>query len=317
MRKHLIMVMDDIAKIKPVKDTSFAFLLEASRRGYALSYLNIESLWLAGDQAGATVQSLKVKDDPDHWFELGETKAHVFGPSDLVMMRKDPPVDANYLYATLILDQAKAQGARVVNDPQALRDFNEKLAIAYFGQWMPPTLVSTSHALIKHFLSEHQHIVIKPLDGMGGRGIFMLKHGEANTNAILEALTEGQRRWAMAQAYLPEIADGDKRVLVVNGEIVPYMLARIPGESDFRGNLAQGGRGEGRPVTEVERAIVAAVAPTLMAHGIVFAGLDVIGDRLTEVNVTSPTCVRELDKQFGLNIAGQLFDALEANQTFG
>ena len=313
MNKHLIMVMDDIAKIKPVKDTSFAFLLEASRRGYRLSYLNAESLWLEGATAGASVQSIQVYDDAKHWFELGDVSTHVFGPSDLVMMRKDPPVDANYLTATLILDRAKSQGARVVNDPQALRDFNEKLAIAYFGQWMPPTLVSTSHEKIKHFLSVHKKIVIKPLDGMGGRGIFMMQDGEANTNAILDTLTEGQRRWAMAQAYLPEITDGDKRVLVVHGQIVPYMLARIPGESDFRGNLAQGGRGEGRPVSDVERAIVEAVAPTLMARGILFAGLDVIGDRLTEVNVTSPTCVRELDQQFGLNIAGQLFDGLEAN----
>lgn len=312
MPTNLIMVMDDIAKIKPVKDTSFAVLLEASRRGYALFYATVESLWIDGDQAGVTLHPIEVQDDASDWFSLGEPQAHVFGASDWVMMRKDPPVDAHYIYSTLILDRAKAQGARVVNDPRALRDFNEKLAISYFGQWMPPTLVSASHAQLKAFVQTHQKVVIKPLDGMGGRGIFMVSHGEANINAILETLTGGEKRFAMAQAFLPEIAAGDKRVLVVNGQIVPYMLARIPGSEDFRGNLAQGGRGEGRPVTEVERAIVDGVAPTLMAHGIVFAGLDVIGDRLTEVNVTSPTCVRELDQQFELNIAGQLFDALES-----
>ncbi len=313
MPTNLIMVMDDIAKIKPVKDTSFAFLLEASRRGYRLFYATAESLWINGDQAGATLSPIDVQDDASQWFSLHDRQAHVFGAGDWITMRKDPPVDAHYIYATLILDRAKAQGARVINDPQALRDFNEKLAISYFGEWMPPTLVSTSHAQLKAFVQTHQKVVIKPLDGMGGRGIFMASHGEANINAILETLTGGEKRFAMAQAFLPEIAAGDKRVLVVNGEIVPYMLARIPGSEDFRGNLAQGGRGEGRPVTEVERAIVDGVAPTLMAHGIVFAGLDVIGDRLTEVNVTSPTCVRELDKQFGLNIAGQLFDALESD----
>lgn len=313
MPTNLIMVMDDIAKIKPVKDTSFAFLLEASRRGYRLFYATAESLWIDGDQAGATLSPIDVQDDASQWFSLHDRQAHVFGAGDWITMRKDPPVDAHYIYATLILDRAKAQGARVINDPQALRDFNEKLAISYFGEWMPPTLVSTSHAQLKAFVQTHQKVVIKPLDGMGGRGIFMASHGEANINAILETLTGGEKRFAMAQAFLPEIAAGDKRVLVVNGEIVPYMLARIPGSEDFRGNLAQGGRGEGRPVTEVERAIVDGVAPTLMAHGIVFAGLDVIGDRLTEVNVTSPTCVRELDKQFGLNIAGQLFDALESD----
>jgi len=311
MRRNLIMVMDDIADIKPSKDTSFAFLLEAQRRGYALGYARMHGLSLHGPNAHAECHSLTVTDDPNDWYSLGEGFTHVFGGDDLVMMRQDPPVDADYLYATLVLDRAKAQGAHVVNDPQALRDFNEKLAIAQFGDWMPPTVVSASHTTLKGFVDEHQTAVLKPLDGMGGRGIFLARSGEANINAILETLTGGERHMAMAQAFLPEIASGDKRVLVVNGEIVPVMLARIPGESDFRGNLAQGGRGEAQPVTEVERALVADIAPTLIEAGVVFAGLDVIGDRLTEVNVTSPTCVRELDQAFGLNIAGQLFDALE------
>jgi glutathione synthase len=311
MRKHLIMVMDDIAKIKPHKDTSFAFLLEAQARGYSLLYLTQSDLWLDGDQASAWVRPIEVIDDPSHWFNLGPPRSHRFDDNDWVMMRKDPPVDANYIHATLILDRAKAQGAGVINDPQALRDFNEKLAISHFGRFMPPTCVTSSHAQLKTFIQTHRKVVLKPLDGMGGRGIFLVEHGEANVNAILETLTLGQQRWAMAQAFLPEIADGDKRVLVVNGEIVPYMLARIPGSEDFRGNLAQGGRGEGRPVTDVERAIVESVGPALVKQGILFAGLDVIGNCLTEVNVTSPTCVRELDQAFGLNIAAGLFDVLD------
>ena len=312
MRRNLIMVMDDIAHIKPVKDTSFAFLLEGQRRGYALAYANAHALSLDGPQAQIRVQPLTVKDDAVDWFSAGDPYDHVFGHDDVVMMRKDPPVDADYLYATLVLDRAKDQGAQVVNDPQALRDFNEKLAIAKFGQWMPPTVVSAAHDTLKAFIDQHQQAVLKPLDGMGGRGIFLARSGEANINAMLETLTGGEQHMAMAQAFLPEIDAGDKRVLVVNGEIVPYMLARIPGASDFRGNLAQGGRGEPQPISDVERALVADVAPTLIESGVVFAGLDVIGDRLTEVNVTSPTCVRELDQAFGLNISAQLFDALEA-----
>lgn len=312
MRRNLIMVMDDIAHIKPIKDTSFAFLLEAQRRGYSLAYANPQALSLVGAQAQIRVQPLTVADDPNDWFSAGEAFEHVFGSDDVVMMRKDPPVDADYIYATLVLDRAQAQGAQVVNDPQALRDFNEKLAIAQFGEWMPPTVVSAAHDALKAFIDQHQTAVLKPLDGMGGRGIFLARSGEANINAMLETLTGGERHMAMAQAFLPEIAAGDKRVLVVNGQIVPFMLARIPGDSDFRGNLAQGGRGEAQPVSDIERALVADVAPALVDRGVVFAGLDVIGDRLTEVNVTSPTCVRELDQAFGLNIAAQLFDALEA-----
>lgn len=312
MPKNLIVVMDDIAKIKPVKDTTFAFLLEGMARGYSVYYLNISDLWLDEDQAMASMRAIEVRDHASDWYCLGEPQHHAFGDEDVVLMRKDPPVDANYIYSTLILDRAQAQGARVINEPRALRDFNEKLAITYFGQWMPPTCVSTSHQTLKGFIKKHRKVVVKPLDGMGGRGIFLIEEGEANVNAILETLTGGEQRLAMAQAFLPEIAEGDKRVLVVDGEVVPFVLARIPGEEDFRGNLAQGGRGEGQPITATERAIAEAVAPTLKARGVMFAGLDIIGQRLTEVNVTSPTCVRELDQQFGLNISGQLFDAIEA-----
>lgn len=312
MRRNLVMVMDDIAAIKIVKDTSFALLLEGQRRGYRLLYLNETELFFEHGRSGAEVRPLKVRDDPRGWFELGERHTHYFGPDDVVMMRADPPVDPDYLHATYLLDLAEAAGARVVNRPRALREFNEKLAIGRFPSLIPPTLVSASHARIRAFVREQGRAVLKPLDGMGGKGIFLATADEPNLNSMLETLTGGELRPAMVQAFLPEIADGDKRVLVINGQPVDYALARIPGSEDFRGNLARGGRGEGRPLSSADRAIAEAVGPTLVEHGIMLAGLDVIGDRLTEINVTSPTCIRELDAQFGLNIAGQLFDAIDS-----
>ena len=311
MRANLIVVMDDIARINIVKDTSFALLLEGQRRGYGLFYLNETDLFIEQERAGAEVRPLRVQDDPKGWFELGQSRTHYFGATDLVMMRADPPVDSDYLHATYLLEQAEQAGALVVNRPRALRDFNEKLAIARFPGLIPPTLVSARHDRIKAFVREQGKAVLKPLDGMGGRGIFLATADEPNLNSMLETLTGGERRPAMVQAFLPEIRDGDKRVLVVNGRPVDYALARIPGGDDFRGNLARGGRGEGRPLTAADRAIAEAVGPVLVEHGIALAGLDVIGDRLTEINVTSPTCIRELDAQFGLNIAGQLFDAID------
>jgi len=230
-------------------------------------------------------------------------------------MRKDPPVDADYLHDTHLLSLAQRQGAQVVNDPQGLRDINEKLGALEFPQCCPPTLVSRDAAALKAFVHEHGEAVLKPLDGMGGRSIFRARAGESNLNVILETLTDGGRHLAMAQRYLPEIAQGDKRILLVDGEPVPYCLARIPQGDEFRGNLNAGGRGEGRPLTERDRWIAARVGPALRERGMRFVGLDVIGDYLTEVNVTSPTCIRELDAQFGLNIAGMLFDVIEADAT--
>lgn len=312
MRSNLIMVMDDIADIKIAKDTSFALLLEGQRRGYRILYLNEADLFFQEGRAGAKVRSLQVRDDPDAWYELGMPMNHFFGPDDLVLMRADPPVDPDYLHATYLLDLAEAAGAQVVNRPRALREFNEKLAIGRFPDLIPPTLVSASHAMIRDFVREQGKAVLKPLDGMGGRGIFLATADEPNLNSMLETLTGAGRRPAMAQAFLPQIKDGDKRVLVINGQPVEYVLARIPGSEDFRGNLARGGRGEGRALSPGDRAIAEAVGPILVENGIMLAGLDVIGDRLTEINVTSPTCMRELDAQFGLNIAGQLFDALDS-----
>lgn len=311
MRRNLVMVMDNIAEIKIAKDTSFALLLEGQRRGYRILYLNETDLFFHIGRAGAKARALQVRDDPDGWYELASPTNHFFGPDDLVMMRADPPVDPDYLHATYLLDLAEAAGALVVNRPRALRDFNEKLAIGRFPGLIPPTLVSASHARIRDFVREQGKAVLKPLDGMGGRGIFLATADDPNLNSMLETLTGAERRPAMAQAFLPEIRDGDKRVLVINGQPVEYVLARIPGGEDFRGNLARGGRGEGRALSSSDRAIAEAVGPTLVENGIMLAGLDVIGDRLTEINVTSPTCMRELDAQFGLNIAGQLYDAVD------
>lgn len=308
---NVVVVMAPIASIKVAKDTSFAMLLEAQRRGHRLLYVEPGSLGVVAGQASARLAPLRVADDEKDWFQLEPAQSRALGRDDTVLMRSDPPVDANYLHDTQILGLAQAQGARVVNDPQGLRDLNEKLAALLFPQCCPPTVVSRDARLLKAFVAEHGQAVLKPLDGMGGRSIFRAAAGEPNLNVILETLTEGGRQLAMAQRYLPEIADGDKRILLVDGEPVDYALARIPQGDEFRGNLAAGGRGEGRPLSERDRWIAAQVGPEMRRRGMRFVGLDVIGDWLTEVNVTSPTGVRELDKQFGLNIAGLLFDALE------
>ena len=312
MPLDVVVVMDPIASIKPAKDSTFAMLLEAQRRGHRLHYALPGSLAVAGAAAQATTAALEVRDSKTDWFSIGPAAARPFASGDLVLMRKDPPVDADYLHDTQILGLAQGQGARIVNDPRGLRDLNEKLAALLFPDCCPPTLVSRDAGGLKAFVNAHGEAVLKPLDGMGGRSIFRVRAGEPNLNVILETLTAGGAHLAMAQRYLPEIRDGDKRILLVDGEPVDYCLARIPQGDEFRGNLAAGGRGEGRPLSERDRWIAARVGPEMKRRGMYFVGLDVIGDWLTEVNVTSPTCIRELDAQFGLNIAGRLFDALEA-----
>jgi glutathione synthase len=308
----VVVVMDPIGSIKIAKDSTFAMLLEAQRRGHRLLYVLPGGLSVRDGAAVATVAPLQVRDDSAGWYELGIWSQVVLGPRQVVLMRKDPPVDANYLHDTQILGLAQRAGAVVVNDPRGLRDMNEKLTALEFPQCCPPTLVSREAPAIKAFIAEHGEAVLKTLDGMGGRSIFRARHGDPNVNVILETLTEGGRHLAMAQRYIPEITDGDKRILLVEGEPVDYCLARIPQGDEFRGNLAAGGRGEGRPLSERDRWIAAQVGPEMRRRGMVFVGLDVIGDYLTEVNVTSPTCIRELDAQFGLNIAATLFDAIEA-----
>ncbi|MGX9720792.1 glutathione synthase [Stenotrophomonas acidaminiphila] len=312
MMLDVIVVMDPIAQIKIAKDTTFAMLLEAQRRGHRLHYVRPGGLALEGGTAVAETAPLQVRDDPAGWFTLGSYARTAFGPGQIVLMRKDPPFDSEFLYDTQVLSVAQAAGACVVNDPQGLRDYNEKLAALLFPQCCPPTLVSRGAAALKAFALEHGQVVLKPLDGMGGRSIFRSGSGDPNLNVILETLTDGGRRLALAQRFIPDISAGDKRILLIDGEPVDYCLARIPQGDEFRGNLAAGGRGEGRPLSERDRWIAAQVGPEMKRRGMRFVGLDVIGDYLTEVNVTSPTCARELDAQFGLNIAGQLFDALEA-----
>ena len=312
MPLDVVVVMDPIGSIKIAKDTTFAMLLEAQRRGHRLHYVRPGGLAVRDGRAVATAAPLSVRDDKADWFSLAEFAELEFGPGQVALMRTDPPVDENYLHDTHILGLAQQAGTLVVNDPQGLRDYNEKLAALLFPQCCPPTLVSRDIAALKAFVGEHREAVLKPLDGMGGRSIFRARAGEANLNVILETLTGGGRSLALAQRFIPEIKDGDKRILLVDGEPVDYCLARIPQGDEFRGNLAAGGRGEGRPLSERDRWIAAQVGPEMKRRGMLFVGLDVIGDYLTEVNVTSPTCARELDAQFGLNICGTLFDAIEA-----
>lgn len=313
----VIVVMDPIGSIKIAKDSTFAMLLEAQRRGHRLHYVLPGGLSMRDGEAVALVAPLGVREDPGSWYELGPSSHYVPNQGTVVLMRKDPPVDADYIHDTQVLGFAQRQGALVVNDPQGLRDLNEKLAALEFPQCCPPTLVSRDAAALKAFVADHGDVVLKPLDGMGGRSIFRARTGDANLNVILETLTEGGRHLAMAQRYLPEIVDGDKRILLIDGVPVDYCLARIPQGDEFRGNLAAGGRGEGRPLGERDRWIAAQVGPEMRRRGMRFVGLDVIGDYLTEVNVTSPTCIRELDAQFGLNIAGMLFDAIEGKRETG
>jgi len=311
MPLDVVVVMDPIGAIKIAKDTTFALLLEAQRRGHRLLYVQPGGLSLRDGVAMARLAPLSVRDQPGGWHELGAMSDQPLGPGQVVLMRKDPPFDDQYLYDTHILGIAQSAGAMVVNDPQGLRDLNEKLAALLFPQCCPPTLVSRDPTALRAFVVEQGEAVLKPLDGMGGRSIFRVRAGDPNLNVILETLLGGGSL-ALAQRFIPGISDGDKRVLLVDGEPVDYVLARIPQGDDFRGNLAAGGRGEGRPISERERWIAAQVAPEMKRRGMLFVGLDVIGDYLTEVNVTSPTCVRELDAQYGLNIAALLFDAIEA-----
>lgn len=304
-------VMDPIEHIKPAKDSTFAMMLEAQRRGCDLRYVAPGGLSIRDGVAYARVAPVRVEDGGTPHFALGEFQDVPFSAGQVVLMRKDPPVDAGFIYDTHVLSMAEAQGARLVNAPSALRDFNEKLAAQLFPQCCAPTLVSRDSAALKAFVQRHGRAVLKPLDGMGGRSIFQANAGDPNLNVILEALAGDSSQPVMAQRYVPEIVDGDKRILIVDGVAVPYCLARIPQGDEFRGNLAAGGRGEGRPLSDRDRWIAEEVGGFLTSQNILFAGLDVIGDYLTEVNITSPTCIRELDAQFGLNIAGLLFDAVE------
>lgn len=305
------MVMDPIGRINIKKDTSFAMLLEAQARGWELHYMELGSLYLRNGKAYAKTRTLVVQRDESQWFRFVAERDITLDTLDVIIMRKDPPFDQEYLYATYLLELAEHAGVNVVNKPQSLRDANEKLFTAWFPQCCTETLVTMDSHRIKDFLHELGEIIVKPLDGMGGSSIFYVREGDPNLSVILETMTQHNTRTVMAQKYLPEIKDGDKRILMVNGEPIPYCLARIPGKGESRGNLAAGGSGEGRALTDQDRWIAGQVGPTLREKGLAFVGLDVIGNTLTEINVTSPTCVQELDKQFGLNISGQLMDHIE------
>jgi len=303
--------MDPIESITPYKDSSLAMLLEAERRSAEIHYFQQKDLKLLGGEALGQSQRLNVKDDNSDWYSFGATEEVALGSLDAILMRKDPPFDMEYVYTTYILDRAREAGALVVNHPQALRDMNEKAYTAWFPNCTPLTLITRSMNEMKEFLLEHERIVVKPLDGMGGKSIFVIRKGDNNANVIFETLTDYGQRFAMAQVFIPEISAGDKRILLVNGEAVPYSLARIPPADDNRGNLVTGATGVGQELSAADKAICKEVGPILRDRGVFFAGIDVIGDYLTEVNVTSPTGIRELDSQFELNIAGQLFDAIE------
>jgi glutathione synthase len=304
--------MDPIQSITPKKDSSLAMLLEARRRGYELHYMLQADMRLLEGRPLARSHLLNVRDDNEDWFEIGAEQEIALGDLDVILMRKDPPFDMEYVYTTYILERAELAGALIVNRPQALRDMNEKVFTAWFPDCAPVTLVTRSMADMKAFVKEHGKVVVKPLDGMGGKSIFVIEQGDNNANVIIETLTDNGGRFAMAQVFVPEISDGDKRILLIDGEPVPHSLARIPSADDNRGNLVMGAAGEGRELSVRDREICARVGPVLRENGVIFCGIDVIGDYLTEINSTSPTGIRELDRLFGLNIAGTLFDAIEA-----
>ncbi|MBK1649980.1 glutathione synthase [Rhabdochromatium marinum] len=308
MNLRLAMVMDSIGSINIKKDSSFAMLLAAQKRGWELGYLELGDLLLRDQRVYGRSRPLRVRDDPKDWFELGDSQLAPLDAFDAVLMRKDPPFDMEYIYATYLLERAQQQGCLVVNDPRALRDANEKIFAIDFPGLAPPHLIARHSTDLRAFIAEQQDAVLKPLDGMGGRSVFRVRHNDPNQGVIIETLTDHGKRFCMAQRFIPEISHGDKRVLMIDGEPVPYMLARIPTGTDSRGNLAAGATGEVRPLGDTERTIAERIGPMLRERGILFAGIDVIGDYLTEINITSPTCIREIDRDGGTDIAGDLMD---------
>jgi glutathione synthase len=304
-------VMDPIQTIKIQKDTSFAMLLEAQKRGYEIYYMEMGDLYLQNGKPMANMRTLNVQEDPQNWFTLGTDNRQSLAELDVILMRKDPPFDGEFLYATQMFELAEQAGTLVVNKAQSLRDFNEKLFTSWFPELIPDTIVTRNSDLIRQFHQEHQDIICKPLDGMGGTSIFRVKPDGNNLGVIIETLTELGSRYAMFQKYLPAIKDGDKRILIVDGQVVPYCLARLPTKGETRGNLAAGGTGRPQLLSASDLELAQSIAPTLVENGLIFVGLDVIGDRITEINVTSPTCVRELEAAYDISITGMLFDAIE------
>ena len=310
MSIRLGIVMDPIVNISFKKDSSLAMLLAAQSLGWSLFYMEQQDLYQKAGVARARMRPLRVFDDADRWFDLADELDQPLSSLQVILMRKDPPFDNEFIYSTYLLEQAESDGALIVNRPQSLRDCNEKFFATRFPQCTPPTVVSRRADILREFAEEQRDVILKPLDGMGGTSIFRHRQGDPNLSVILETLTAHGSQQIMAQRYLPAIKDGDKRILMIDGEPVPYCLARIPAQGETRGNLAAGGRGEARPMSERDREIAALVGPELRARGLLFVGLDVIGEHLTEINVTSPTCIREIDKAFDTRIADHLMQAI-------
>ena len=310
MSIKLGIVMDPIGSIKVHKDSSLAMLLAALKRDWELYYMEQSDLFLEGSRCHAQLTRLDVRDDENDWYTLSDKRTVPLDELDVILMRKDPPVDMEFIYTTFLLQRAAAHGVLVVNNPGAIRNASEKLYTAWFSQCSPPTRVSREIKRLKEFLDEHGDIIVKPLDGMGGASVFRIQMNDPNLNVILETITANGKKSTMAQRYIPEITAGDKRILMINGEPFPHALARIPASGETRGNLAAGGRGEGVELSKRDLWICEQVGPALREQGLMFVGLDVIGDYLTEINVTSPTCIRELDSIYNADIAGQFLDAI-------
>jgi glutathione synthase len=311
---NILVVADPLVTFKTYKDTTFAMMRELQKRGHTLAACEPQHLqWQTGHPVSALVRRIELTGAADDWYRVlhqGREALHTF---DAVLMRKDPPFDSEFFYATHLLEQAEREGAKVFNSPRALRDHPEKLALMEFAQYAPPTLVTRSPEAIRHFHAEHKDIILKPLDGMGGMGIFRVGPDGMNLGSITETLNQGGATSVMVQAYLPAIVDGDKRLLLIGGKVAPFVLARIPQGSEIRGNLAAGGKGVAQPLSDTDRAIAEAIAPTLAARGLRLVGLDMIGDKVTEINVTSPTCFQEIQQQTGFDVPGMFVDALEAS----
>ncbi len=311
MPNSIAVIMDPISAINIAKDSTFAMLLEANKRNWNISYMEQKDIFAKNGRTFSKVSSIKVKDDFNNWFSLGESKILPLDQFDVILMRKDPPFDIDYIYTTLLLDQPFHKGSLVVNNPKSLRNINEKLAVNLFPGLCVPTIVTSKKEEIDKFIHEQKEVIIKPLDGMGGQSIFHIDGKDKNKNVILESLTLNEKKLVMVQRYIPEIAEGDKRILIIDGKPIPYALARIPQNDDPRGNLAKGALAKGVELNERDIFIVNSISAFLKKEGIIFAGIDVIGNFLTEINITSPTCIRELDKIFEINISEILFDCIE------
>ncbi len=311
MTIKLGVVMDPIESINYTKDSTLAMLVAAQNKGWELFYLQQEDLYQQEGIAYGSIRPLQARYNPEDWYTLGERQEQPLSDLNVILMRKDPPFDMEFIYSTYLLEQAEQKGTLVVNKPQSIRDCNEKIFATLFPQCTPPVMVARSARLLKGFAEKHGDVVLKPLDGMGGSSIFRTNPSDQNFSVIVETLTHYGQQQAMIQKYIPEITAGDKRILLIDGEPVPFALARIPADGELRGNLAAGGRGAGQELTERDRWIAAQVAPVVKEKGLLFVGLDVIGDYLTEINVTSPTCIRQLDDQFGIDIGGMLMDKIE------